>query len=395
MRRGTPVSTGFRAEAPLHLLDRHTFTTMRSILSVCVLAVTAVAQGYVSPSHFTTVEGTSNNTFPFGGNTATSTPFRYQQIHDDVPTSAIQGLAFRHETTSTGTVRAPFTVTIDAWISTSPLTSATPDITFDNNHGLDKIQVVTNRTISVPGNDPSLVPNPFTITIPFDAGVVFPFAGGGASLCWEVQVTARTNTASVPFDSFQNSGTSPANPAAIASRAFTGCLSTGRTQPILATAQTNTAAPMDWINGTGRLGCNGTQLEANGIVAFVYGTDRTQWSGLPLPLDVPGSTGAPSGTCTLHTDIALANAAIASAAGAASSLLTFSVTPALHGATFNTQIIGLDAAANPLGFTTSNLLVQQLVAPYAIPLGVCRIYSAGSLGATGTTSGTGLVTRFL
>jgi hypothetical protein len=368
---------------------------MRSILCLSVFVASLGAQGYVSPTHFNGVEGTSNNSFPFGGSLATSTPFRYQQIHDDVPTSVIQGLSFRHETTSAGTVRAPFTVTIDAWISTSPRTSATPDVTFDNNHGVDKIQVVTNRTISVPGNDPSLVPNPFNIDIPFDTGVVFPFAGGGASLCWEVQVTARTNTASVPFDAIQNSGTSPANPAAISSRAFTGCLSTGRTQPMLAVAQSNTVAPMDWITGTGNLGCNGTQLEANGIVAFVYGTDRTQWNGLPLPLDVPGSTGAPSGTCTLHTDIVVANVAIASAAGAASSVLTFAVTPALHGTTIQTQIVGLDAAANASGFTTSNLLVQQLVAPYAIPLGVCRVYLAGSLGATGTTNVFALVTKFL
>jgi hypothetical protein len=360
-----------------------------------VLAASLAAQGYVSPAHFNGVEGTANNTFPFGGNTATSTPFRYQQIHDDVPTSVISGLSFRHETTTAGTLRAPFTVTVDAWISTSPRTSATPDSTFDNNHGIDRIQVVTNRTISVPGNDPSLVPNPFNIDIPFDTGVTFPFAGGGASLCWEVQVTARTNTASVPFDAIQNSGSSPANPAAISSRAFTGCLSTGRTQPMLAVAQTNTVAPMDWIAGTGNLGCNGSQLEANGIVAFAYGTDRTQWNGLPLPLDVPGSAAAPSGTCTLHTDIAIANVALASATGTAASVLSFPAAPALHGVTINTQIVGLDAAANPFGFTTSNLLVQQLVAPYAIPLGACRIYVAGSLGATGSTSVAALVTKFL
>lgn len=370
---------------------------MRCLLPFALLpfAAFAAAQGYVSPAHFDHVEGTANNTLPFGGNTATSTPYRYQQIHDDVPTSVIQGIAFRHETTSAGTLRAPFTVTVDVWMSTSPNTSATPDAVFDNNHGVDKVQVVTNRVVSVPANDPSLVPNPFNIEIPFDPGIVFPFIGGGAALCWEVQVTARTNTASVPFDAIQNSGSSPANPVAISSKAFTGCVATGRTLPMTATPQTNSVAPMDWINGTGALGVNGTQLQSNGVVAFVYGVDRTQWNGIPLPFDVPGSTGAPSGTCTLHTEILVMNAMLTSATGTASSQLVFAVTPALHGVTINTQILGLDAAANPLGFTTSNLVVQQLVAPYPIPMGICRIFLGGSLGASGSTGATGLVTKFL
>ena len=51
-------------------------------------------------------------------------------------------------------------------------------------------------------------------------------------------------------------------------------------------------------DGLGRL----QQLLPNGVIVWINGLDRTQWNGIPLPLTVPTSTGAPSGTCTLYTD---------------------------------------------------------------------------------------------
>lgn len=344
---------------------------------------------YVSPAHFTGAEGGSNNVYPFG---ATQTPFRYQQIHDDVPTMVISGIQFRNNVTPAGTQFAAFDVTIDAWISTATVPSASAGATFDLNHGVDKIQCVTNRTITIPANDPSAIPHPWTLDIPFDPSVVFAFAGAPASLCWEVQLTARTNTVNTPLDAVSGAGTTNVNPTLQSSRWGTGCRATGQTQPMLAT-QTNTS--MNWPASTGAFSVSASQLQSNGFFVWVNGLDTTVWSGIPLPAVIPTSTGAPSGTCTLYTDLFFLTVAQASGSGAATLSLQYAATPVLHGFRVYTQVLGLDAAANPFGLTTSNAAVQQIIAPYTVPFPVARIFLLGSLGATGTV-GTdyGLVTRF-
>ena len=353
------------------------------------LLATALPAQYVSSPHFATAEGPSNNIFPFG---STASPFRYLQVHDDVPATVVFGLKFRHDNSATGPQRAPYSVTVDVWMSTAATTPATISTTFDNNHGLDKIQVVTNRTVNIPANDPLKIPQDWLIDIPFDPNVVFPFAGAPASLCWEVHVTARTNTSSVATDYVSSSATTAANPPLGATRGGTGCIATGQTLPMLA-APTNTA--MNWPSGTGSLTVNGSRLEPNGLIVWVNGLETTQWNGIPLPFVVPTSTGAPSGTCTLYTDLFLLTAAQASATGTATLTLPLTVTPALHGFVIYTQILGVDAAANPFGFTTSNLAVHQLVAPYATPNPARRVWSSGNLNPTGSGTDAGyLVTLF-
>jgi hypothetical protein len=365
----------------------------RIALATLVLSASLVAQA-VAPPHFAAAEATANNTYPFGGNFSTSTPFRYAQVHDDVPAMVIQGFAFRHDSVFVGPVVAPYTLTLDAWMSTAApgITSQSASSVFDNNHGADKIQVVTNKTISVGANDPAAVPGPFVLDIPFDTGVVFPYAAGGSSLVWEVHITARTNTESVAFDAVSSLNNEPANPPMGMSMAHTGCRATGKINPMWLMP---TPAQMSWSSGQGAISMQAGDLLNNGLIAWVFGLDDTQWSGVPLPFDVPGSTGAPSGTCTLRTDLGLLFAATASPGGNAQLALTFPVTPAMHGATLYSQVLGVDPQANPLGFTLSNLAVLQLVAPYPTPLTGCRIYQPGSLAASGVVETiTFLVTRF-
>lgn len=59
-----------------------------------LFAVGLPAQGFVSPSHFASVEGTGNSTLPFGWATP---PVRFLQVHDGVPAMTVQGLAFRYD----------------------------------------------------------------------------------------------------------------------------------------------------------------------------------------------------------------------------------------------------------------------------------------------------------
>lgn len=378
-----------RAErAPLAMHQPLPITILGSIVLLAVPSATLLpAQVHVSPAHFTAVEGTSNSSVPFG---ITALPVRYQQIHDDVPAMTLHGLALRHET-APGASFQPFTATVDVWVSTAATTSATASATFAANHGADLQQVVVNRVISVAANDPAQLPGAFLLDLPFDAGVSFPFAGG-ASLCWEVQVTATTLAGTVLFDAVLVTGATPPSPSLAGSRAHTGCLATGRTQPMFATPANS---PVTWSTGAGSLRVNASQLESNGVFAWVTGTNTTTWAGLPLPAVVPTSTGAPSGTCTIHTDLAVLTVAVASASGTALLNSAFVATPALHGAIVYTQVLGLDAAANAIGLTTSNLVIQQVVAPHAVPLGVIRLFATGGLGASGTLGGAGfLVTKF-
>ncbi|MCU0864987.1 MAG: hypothetical protein MUC36_14450 [Planctomycetes bacterium] len=360
---------------------------MRFLLSL-LSALALPAQGFVSPSHFAAVEGTGSSQLPFG---TQSLPARYLQVHDGVPAQTITGLAFRHDTN--GTVRPAFTLTVDVWLSTAVAPAAAAVAGFDANHGVDKRHVIVNRTVTVPANDPARLPGAFLLDLPFDPGQDFVFAGGGASLCWEVQVTANSSLASnVPFDAVQTQGPTPSAPGLVGTRAYSGCVATGRTQPI-AIAPLNSS--VDWVAGLAQQRVSGQQLLANGIVVWASGSGAGSWSGAPLPILLPTTTGAPSGTCTLFTDPAWLTAGVASASGTALLQLQYAVTPALHGALLPVQLIGLDAAANALGITTSNLVVQQLVAPYPAAPGIQRVYAVGGLAATGTVdAGSPLITRF-
>lgn len=358
---------------------------MRS-LPVLLFTLALPAQGFVSPAHFTATEGTGSSTLPFG---TQSLPARYMQVHDGVPAQTIVGIAFRHDTA--GIVRPAHTLTLDVWMSTAAGAAASTVATFATNHGPDLRHVVSNRTVAVPANDPSRLPGAFLLDLPFDPGQDFVFAGGGASLCWEVQVTANSaTTTSIPFDAVLTQGATPANPNFAGTRAFTGCLATGRTQPM---SIVSANSPVDWVLGVATQRVNATQLQANGIVVWASGTSTTSWSGTPLPMALPVGTGT-SGPCTLFTDPALLTAGVASASGTAQLQLQFAVTPALHGSTLPVQLLGLDAAANALGITTSNLVVQQLVAPYPAVIGIQRVYAVGGLAATGTVDANSpLITR--
>lgn len=368
---------------------------MRSFLlafSAFALPAASAAQS-VSPVHFAATEAPGATSTPFGELGAFATPFRYQQVHDDVPAMVIHGLAFRHSSTASGVLQPAYTLTLDAWMSTAPagVTGPSHSATFDNNHGVDRIQVVTSRTIVVPGNDPASVPGPFVLDVPFDTGVQFAYAAGGRSLTWEVQITARTNAASVAFDAVSTANGVHLNPQHGSSRAFTGCLSTGSTIPIDATP----SGGMNWAGTNGQVRISASHLQPNSVAIWVFGLSTTQWNGGPLPVDGPGSASAPSGTCTLRTDMVDLRVTSVGAAGAHSFGLPVPPDPALHSATVYMQVVGIDPAANPMGFTISNLAIQQICAPYPAPFPVGNVQLSGSLGPSGfVVTSTSLVTRF-
>lgn len=348
-----------------------------------VFAAASLTAQQFSPPHFANAEGTSNNVFPFGN---TTVPFRYSQIHDGLPPMLISGMAFRHNAT---TITYPaHSVTIDAWVSTATVAAGAMGTTFDNNHGIDKQQVIFNRTYTHPASNPADLPGQFVLDYPFDV----PFAFAGGSLCWEVQVTAKTQTTSITHDSA--STTAATNPGMVVGRFGTGCLATGQAVNLMTAVATQS---MDWLSGTATMTVNGTNLEPNGLTLFCTGVDKTSFSGLPLPAVIPGSLGAPSGACTVYSDIVLSSLVVNSASGTGTNAFQFVPQPAFHGLTFYSQIWGIDLPANPFGLTTSNAAMHHIVAPFSLPLPLSRMWLSGSLGPTASATsgiGNGLVTKF-
>ncbi len=386
MSRGSVSSPGFAARSgggSLSLLLSPTsfLVKTKTALISLLLPLTAVAQSYVSPAFYTNAEGLSNNVFPFGN---TTVPFRYSQVHDDVPTMVVSGFKFRH---NAATVTYPaHSVTIDGWMSTAVSVSTAATSTFDNNHGLDKQQIVTNRTYNHPASDSTNVPGQFLLDYPFD--VPFFYVSTNGSLCWEVIVTAKTQTTSVTHDSAAGA---VANPTLQVSRGGTGCLATGRASVMSATG----SSTMSWTGGTGTLTLTGTNAAASAPVFHALGFDKNFWAGaIPLPFVVPGSTGAASGTCNVYTDILFTMGTTASATGSVTSSVPIPASPIFHGAALYSQWLCLDQAANPTGIVTSPLVVHGVSAPNAVSP-ACRIFLSGSTGATGSIAQSSmLVTNF-
>jgi hypothetical protein len=357
---------------------------MRLAYSSPLLFAGLLSAQFVSPSHYANAEGTGNNVFPFGN---TTVPFRFEQVHDNVPAMTISGLAFRHNAATT--VYPAHAVTIDAWISTAAFTSATATADFDTNHGTDKVQVATGVAYNHPASDPRCVPGDFILRYPFSSAM-FAFAGSPASVCWEVHVTAKTQTTSIVHDAI--SGTAVANPALAVGRGGLGCIATGRTTQMLATG----TSTMNWAGATGTLTVNTSNGPANAPVFHFIGVEKVACSGLPLPIELPGTSGGASGPCYLHTCYlgGPVNSGRATATGTWSSAFPVPANPWNHGFTLLSQIVALDTPANNWGLVTSPLVAHNWVAPCPAS-DVARIYLSGALGNPGTLSlSASLVTRF-
>lgn len=353
---------------------------MRTVPILSLIFASALSAQYVSPVEATNAEGLSNNVFPFGN---TTVPFRFSQVHDDTPGGVISGLAFRHNLTTV--TYAAHSITCDIWVSTAVTTSAAVSTTFDNNHGLDKFQVVTNRTYNHPASDPNCAPGAFLLQYPFDTPFVFP---GGASFCWEAQVTAKTQTSNVTHDAVTANST---NPSLQVGRFGVGCLATGRTTAMGASGGSTS---MSWAGGTGTLRVTGTNAPANAPLALALGTSKTNWLGIPLPFELPGTNSAPSGSCFVYTDILATFPGTASATGASTNDVPVPLAPHMNGLTTRSQIVAIDIGANTWNVVTSPVVLHNFAAPTPPTVGA-RIYASGSLNATGTASQSSwLVTQF-
>lgn len=343
---------------------------MRTLLSLCVLGSTLAAQGLVTPAHFATSEGNNSIQIPLG---TTGTPSRFQQIHDDMSGTprTINALAFRRDGFNTSAYGA-YTVIVDVSLSTSPMNSGNVGTTFDSNHGADRANVALQKVVSLPATTFSTT-RPFAYKVPFNQP--FSFAGSGP-LLWDITVTSRTNSGALNFDAFSGSNT---NPQAWDWTIGTGCKATTYASAMALSGSSSAS----WSTGTVNLNFTGANFPKSAVVTLMLGGDDKSFGGIPLPWEIPGTNGFPSGVCRLYVAPLITINQLTNASGAMSAVLSVGgMTQANNGNILFTQAVAIDAN-NAFGLVFSNMVQHQILAPFA-NRPISYVYRSGSTGTTGT-----------
>jgi hypothetical protein len=358
----------------------------RVLASLC-LGTVGLAQ--VSPSHFTSVDGNAGTRSPL----ATGSTSRTLQLHGDLTRSRlpIRGLAFRRDSNNRATFSA-LSLTLTVAMSTGATSVAAPSANFDANHGADRITVFTRRAVNFPSSAPrDTLPAPFDYTVAFDRPFAYTAFGPSGPLVWDMIVEAPALGTERPLFDFVRLDGDSDNPRLVGIEFGTGCLATGRTEPMRAVF----ASSPQWASNTMAIQLGGSHGPANGVAVGVLGFSNIAFGGTPLPLAVPGSQSGTSGLCQVFNDAVLSLPTALTVGGSSTLQVQARIAPELHGLTFFHQLWAVDPPANPLGLVTSSASARQLVAPFStVP--VSRVEGLGQTGPTGTvTLSAGVVTRFV
>ena len=345
-------------------------------LSLAV-AVPAQPQGYVSPSHFRTAEGTWGTTIPLGMPAQT----RFLQVHDDAPGPlAVGGLAFRPDL---GAPAMSFSFLCDVVVSSAITSSTTLSPTFDDNHGADKVVAAGTQlyslkilsTFSGVGGD--------ELYLPFSSPFMF---GGSTPLCWEVRVLGNTQVGA-KIDGVTGSKAEPGLPVHYFG---SGCRAFGFGFPMDIIV---TPANWFWSSGTPTISATIRNGPLNDLAVLVLGSDVKSWLGLALPFSLPGTPTAASRECFIYTDTLFA---LPTLLVGRTATLSFGVQldPALNGVNLAWQGMARSVGANPFDVVTTNAAYTPIVAPFGTqPVGT--VSNTSSAGPTGVVApGQGAIVEF-
>jgi hypothetical protein len=360
----------------------HAMKTLPTLL-LPTLCASLAGQAVVSPSHFQNAAGNSNGYAGVGHYASVS---RHLQVHDDLAGTprTIHRIAFRRETPSNNTTVPASSLVCDLRLSTAVTTAAAPNATFAQNHGANMQQVSSFQFCQLPASPPAGAAMPFEYVIPF--GQPFQYDGLGP-LAWEILVHSSATGGGVLLDACVTGSTNPK--AALAVRGV-GCKASGKS---LGVTLGGDSSPV-WSSNRLNLSYLGGNLPNSAPAWIAIGTSGSQWSGVPLPVPVPGSAAAPSGTCSVYNNWLILLPAIASATGSLQTNIGMNVHPGMHGASLFAQAIAIDLAANSVGLVLSNLVEHQVVAPFPAPP-VGQVTVASSHNAVGTaTARRGAIVRF-
>ena len=314
------------------------------ILSILLLAAVPVAaqQGrpyLISPAGHATVEGNSNNVYPWG-----QTQSHYQQIHADLRSRqlVILGLAWRRD----GQFSTPAANTLDLELSVGDSDYTKATTTFASNCVGTPTVAVKRKKIVMPSwiwtiSTPRL-PGPFDFEIPFDTPWLF---SGKQDFLWEVRLFSSPAARAIA-DATRL--VIPGN----AAKSFAlgkGCTLAGQTKPM--TLEASLLVDSAWKMSLQWL-CRHTAPSAASNVVLI---------GLSNP------AAAIPGLCSqkLYTDALLSFAAPAS--NASGIFTTTKVTAyswaGLTGKSFYAQAFSRDPNQTPIPFAASNGLATIVPPP--------------------------------
>ena len=211
--------------------------------AILLLAATLPAQNkFVSPVPAATVEGNSENLFPF----ANAAVPHYMQLHGDlgpVP-KMIQKLAFRMHANDTTTYTGVNAIDLELFLGHGRKATQ-PSWVFANNYLNPRATGIARKVVNMgpQGQNSATGPNPFNANMNLVLDQPWLYSGSTAgSLVWETIIYSNTTTGGT-FYRLDVDGSSRTN--AVSSITGAGCLATGQTT----TAMAHTA-PMCDMGGT-------------------------------------------------------------------------------------------------------------------------------------------------
>jgi hypothetical protein len=218
------------------------------LLLLLALASSLAAQTtLVSPAGFDTVEGDSNNIFPWGQTTVR----RYMQIHADLGTTprVITKIGFRINAPTTATTwTGTRTHDIELYMGDAvPTAQSLPNLTFDNNYASPKQLVLPRQLVTFGPTGAAAVPGPNPFQPELEITLATPFVyTGTAPLIWEVAYFGSTSSGTMQnYDADQSTTVTGAS-----TITGIGCPPTGGTTPMTHLYTVNDTSGTLLLNGT-------------------------------------------------------------------------------------------------------------------------------------------------
>lgn len=198
------------------------------VLGFAAIPLATAQQQIVSPVPAATVEGNSENLFPW----ANAGVPHYMQLHSDLGATprVIQKLAFRMDARDTTNYTGVNVIDLELFMGHGrPATR--PSWFFAQNYVLPRVNVIARKTVNFgpQGLNSTVGPRPFNSNMNLVLDAPWPYAGSNAgSLVWEAVIYGVT--VGSPYARHDVDGSSRTNTTSGSSGV--GCIATGQTVPM-------------------------------------------------------------------------------------------------------------------------------------------------------------------
>jgi hypothetical protein len=300
---------------------------------------------------FAEAEGNTNLSKPF----TKKSGYRYLQLIGGVAAGTYTHVDFRRNGKDVSQRRAR-SYQIDMRLSKAATRVAAPSSILTANHGSGLATVRTrSKTLFLPATQQQSLmplPAPWEYTIPFDRPYVF----AGGTLAMEIELITVGGTGEITLDAASGQD---ANPRPLVFSVGKGCKVAGKSQR----AHLTSSVTPRWSKGYADWNWNCTNLRNNDIGVLFFGFSNRNWGPLPLPIELPGSATAASGSCVIQTGIEVAAAYPTTSVGTLKAQMRLPLEPWMNGLELFAQVLALDPAANGFGMVFSSMQRRHFIAP--------------------------------